>query len=123
MLWVSTGDNQISGNSQDPTHNNPYGKILRLDPATGGPAPGNPHGRTWAWGLRNPWRFSFDRGTGDVAIADVGLSTWEEIDWGAAPDRARGVNFGWPNSEKMPSFGQQPILRQPHRDFAAIIGG
>jgi hypothetical protein len=121
MLWAGLGDNQSNKNAQDVTV--PYGKIVRLDPATGGPAPGNPHGYVWAYGLRNPWRFSFDRLTGDIAIADVGLSTWEEIDWGAAPNRARNVNFGWPESENDPGFGQAPILQHPHPDFGAIIGG
>jgi hypothetical protein len=123
MLYVSTGDNQVSANAQR-LGDNPHGKILRLNPRTGGPAPGNPHGLIWAYGLRNPWRFSFDRETGDIAIGDVGLTTWEEIDWGAAPRRARNVNFGWPVSEGLAgTLGQKPIIAHHHDDFHAIIAG
>jgi hypothetical protein len=75
--------------------------------------------------LRNPWRFSFDRGTGDIAIGDVGQNDWEEINWGAAPGRARDVNFGWPGAEGNDgSGGTRPIIVQNHDDdWKAIIGG
>jgi hypothetical protein len=122
MLWAGIGDNQISPNAQDVT-DNPFGKILRLDPATGKAAAGNPHGRVWAYGLRNPWRFSFDRGTGDLIIGDVGESAWEEINWGRAPERARNVNFGWPNNEGVGTFGENPVIAHDHTVSAAIIGG
>lgn len=122
MLWAGIGDNQISPNAQDVT-NNPFGKILRLDPATGKAAAGNPHGRVWAYGLRNPWRFSFDRLTGDLIIGDVGESAWEEINWGRAPGRARNVNFGWPNTEGVGTFGENPVIARDHTVSDAIIGG
>lgn len=122
MLWASIGDNQVSPNAQDVT-NNPFGKILRLDPATGRGALGNPHGRVWAYGLRNPWRFSFDRLTGDLIIGDVGESAFEEINWGPAPRRARNVNFGWPNSEGLGTFGENPVIAHDHAITTAIIGG
>jgi hypothetical protein len=94
----------------------PYGKILQLNLAGGY--------SVWSYGLRNPWRFSFDRGTGDIAIGDVGEGSWEEIDWGAAPGRAQGVNFGWPDSEGPDgSVGQKPILWHDHSSFCAIVGG
>jgi hypothetical protein len=123
MLYVATGDGHDSSNAPDT--GSQLGKILRLNPATGGAASGNPFGNmVWAYGLRNPWRFSFDRGTGDIAIADVGDSAWEEIDWGAAPNRARGVNFGWPDSEGFGSVGTDPIVAHPHNDgWCAIVGG
>ena len=122
MLYVSTGDGHDRDNAQNT--GSQLGKILRLNPATGGAAAGNPFGTVWAYGLRNPWRFSFDRGTGDIAIGDVGDATWEEIDWGAAPGRARGVNFGWPESEGMGSFGTNPIIAHKHDEgFLAIVGG
>jgi hypothetical protein len=122
MLYASIGDREFRDNAKDT--GNPYGKVLRLNPATGGAASGNPFGVVWAYGLRNPWRFSFDRGTGDIAIGDVGDQTWEEIDWGAAPNRARGVNFGWPDSEGLGSVGTDPIVARNHNEgFCAIVGG
>jgi hypothetical protein len=105
LLYLGTGD---GGNSNDsPTAdaertNSLLGKILRIDPR--GAAPGahavpgdNPFGNeVWAYGLRNPWRFSFDRATGDLAIADVGQNHREEIDFApAAAGRGRGINYGW----------------------------
>jgi hypothetical protein len=103
-----------SGSAQDPSV--PYGKILQLNLAGGY--------SVWSYGLRNPWRFSFDRGTGDIAIGDVGEGSWEEIDWGAAPGRAQGANFGWPDSEGPDgSLGQKPIVWHDHSSFCAIVGG
>lgn len=67
--------------------------------------PGNPFANRagyrpeiWAVGLRNPWRFSFDRQTGDLYIGDVGQGAWEEVDWEVAGG-AGGVNYGWPQVE------------------------
>ena len=129
MLYVSIGDNANGSNAHNLT--NPFGKILRLNPATGGAAPGNPHGVIWSYGLRNPWRFSFDRTTGDIAIGDVGESSYEEIDWGAAPTRARDYDFGWDDCEgNTPHAGScsgdvSPIITHSHGPdgFCAIIGG
>ncbi len=79
-------------------------KILRIDVDSGDPysvpddnpfvGDGEHFDETWAWGLRNPWRFSFDRQTGELWIADVGQNEWEEIHIGQA-----GGNFGWPEME------------------------
>ena len=108
-LWIGTGD---GGGAGDPDLNGQnlgalLGKLLRIDPrASGGAAytvpSDNPfvgrtgaRGEIWAYGLRNPWRFSFDRRTGDLAIADVGQTDWEEIDFAPAPGRGRGTNYGW----------------------------
>jgi len=125
MLYVSTGDGHDRDNAKDTSSQ--LGKILRLNPATGGAAAGNPFGNTvWAYGLRNPWRFSFDRATGDIAIGDVGDASWEEIDWGTAPNRARGTNFGWPDSEGFGNVGTDPIVAHEHggdEPFCAIVGG
>jgi hypothetical protein len=123
MLYMSTGDGHSSSNAQNTS--SPLGKILRINPATGGAAAGNPFGNlVWAYGLRNPWRFSFDRATGDIAIGDVGADTWEEIDWGAAPGRGRGVNFGWPDDEGVGSNGTNPIVAHNHSDgWRAVVGG
>jgi len=83
------------------------GKILRIDPLPSGgshysvppdnPFLGTPGARPeiWAYGLRNPWRFSFDKKTGGLAIGDVGQDAIEEIDWSAAPTAGKGLNFGW----------------------------
>jgi hypothetical protein len=84
----------------------PLGKILRFDVSGNGvavPAPDNPfagpvagHDAVWCYGLRNPWRCSFDRATGDLVIADVGQSAWEEIDFApASADRGKGWDWGW----------------------------
>ncbi len=107
MLYVSLGD---GGCCRDPAqngqrHHTMNGKIHRInvDGATGYTVPtDNPFvadtsypPETWAWGFRNPWRFSFDRQTGDLYIGDVGDATWEEVDVAAAPSRGKGLNYGW----------------------------
>ena len=125
MLYVSIGDNQDGTNAQNLSV--PYGKILRLNPATGGAAAGNPshpYSRIWAYGLRNPWRFSFDRTTGDLIIGDVGDATWEEIDWAKGPNAARDSNFGWPGCEGPAGPCPDPVISHNHSDgWCAIIGG
>jgi hypothetical protein len=104
LLYASTGDGGGANDTgQDAERTNSLlGKILRFDPR--GTAPGahsvpadNPFGNEiWAYGLRNPWRFSFDRSTGDLVIADVGQGHREEIDVArAGAGRGRGVNYGW----------------------------
>jgi Glucose / Sorbosone dehydrogenase len=82
----------------------------------------------YAMGLRNPFRFSFDRATGDLLIGDVGQNTWEEVDWAtAASGRGAGVNWGWPCPQEPtddPSCGTPPAFSRNHADgYAAIIGG
>jgi glucose/arabinose dehydrogenase len=107
-LYIGLGD---GGSGGDP-HGNAQslgtllGKMLRIDPrpAGGDPytiPPDNPfvdragaRPEIWAYGLRNPWRYSFDRATGDLWIADVGQSAWEEIDRHPA-DAPSGANYGW----------------------------
>jgi len=105
-LYVGPGD---GGSGGDPNGNGQrldtwLGKVLRLDvrgvPTYTIPA-SNPFTQTvgarpeiWAYGLRNPWRFSFDRLTADLYIGDVGQGAWEEIDFQAAGE-ASGVNYGW----------------------------
>ena len=108
-LWIGTGD---GGGAGDPDLNGQnlgslLGKLLRIDPRVSGGAAytvpsDNPfvgragaRGEIWAYGLRNPWRFSFDRQTADLTIADVGQTDWEEIDFAPAPGRGRGANYGW----------------------------
>jgi glucose/arabinose dehydrogenase len=123
------------------------GKILRINPI---PTPGgkpytsppdNPFvestGRDeiWAYGLRNPWRFSFDRATGDLWVGDVGQDEFEEIDYVSATSReakgGRGANFGWNIFEGNHLFRDgdlddhvAPIVELSHKDgFCAVIGG
>jgi glucose/arabinose dehydrogenase len=105
FLWFATGDggggNNQFGHARD--LNSQLGKMLRIDPRPSGglgytvPAD-NPFGTAvWAYGLRNPFRFSFDhRGTRDLFIGDVGQSAREEIDWVRfANGLGRGADFGW----------------------------
>jgi glucose/arabinose dehydrogenase len=99
-LYVSVGD---GGGGNDPTNTgqNPadnFGSILRIDvdkyptPAPGNMgAPANVH--LWSYGLRNAWRFSFDRANGDMYIGDVGQDAWEEVD--VEPRGTVGRNYGW----------------------------
>jgi hypothetical protein len=106
-LYAGLGDggggNDQYGNAQNPM--TPLGALLRLDVDRPFPhiAPGNPYNgtngdlRVWAIGLRNPWRFSFDRATGDLYIGDVGQDAWEEID--VVTDDPGGRNYGWPIME------------------------
>jgi glucose/arabinose dehydrogenase len=109
LLYIGLGDGGAEHDPHGPVGNGQslgtlLGKILRIDPRPSGgyriPA-GNPftHRRgarpeIYAYGLRNPWRFSFDRKTGAIAIGDVGQDHVEEVDF-RPPGRARGVNFGW----------------------------
>jgi hypothetical protein len=158
-LYVSLGD---GGGSGDPLESGQdtetlLGKILRIDPRPGqSPAyaipPGNPFvggpGRDeiWAYGLRNPWRFSFDRLNGDMVIGDVGQDSREEVDFAPSPGPGQvsggGANYGWncregfieypgaPSSCASKSGFAEPVFDYPHEDpggggahGCAIIGG
>jgi glucose/arabinose dehydrogenase len=105
-LYVALGD---GGGGGDPLGNGQrldtlLGKLLRIDPR--GPVPAdNPFVSTpgarpeiWAYGLRNPWRFSFDRLTGDLWTADVGQNLWEEVDVQSVSSNG-GENYGWNRME------------------------
>ena len=102
MLYASEGDD---GGAQDLSKLT--GKLLRIDVrgSTYAIPADNPfrgqtgrRGEIWAYGLRNPWRFSFDKLTGDLWIGDVGQTSWEEVDYLPAGSPG-GVNFGWPFCE------------------------
>jgi len=121
-LYIGLGDGGGGGDpletGQDPT--TLLGSILRVDPeAPSGDLPygipaGNPFAdgedgarETWLYGVRNPWRFSFDRATGDLWVADVGQSSREEIDFLPAVggfDAGRGANLGWNEMEGSEPF-------------------
>jgi glucose/arabinose dehydrogenase len=98
MLLVGLGDGGSAGdpgNRAQDIHSD-LGKILRLDPKTGAGAVGNPYPANplvWALGVRNPWRFSFDK-DGYLFVADVGQNTVEELDV-VAPKYQSGANYGW----------------------------
>jgi glucose/arabinose dehydrogenase len=127
-LYAGVGENGTSSNAQ--TLTNLLGKLLRLNPD--GSVPGdNPllaqtTGKNqfiWAYGLRNPFTFAFEPGTGLLLINDVGQNAWEEIDKGQA-----GANYGWPTSEgatSNPAF-VSPLYTYPHSggtvNGCAIVG-
>jgi glucose/arabinose dehydrogenase len=141
-LYIGLGD---GGSAGDPQGNGQsletlLGKLLRIDVSQpGGVAvpSGNPYanggGRPeiWAYGLRNPWRFSFDMGTGDLYIADVGQNIWEEIDYLPAGS-AGGVNFGWSYREAAHPYAGSPpagltlvdpIYEYDHNQGCSVTGG
>jgi glucose/arabinose dehydrogenase len=107
LLYIGLGDGGAGGDPENRAQNldSLLGKILRIDPRRSGSKPyrsplSNPFvgkgGRNeiYAYGLRNPWRFSFDRRTGDLYIGDVGQNRFEEVDF-ARRGSARGKNYGW----------------------------
>lgn len=110
-LYVSVGENAVSSNSQ--SLNTPLGKLLRFNPDGSIPTD-NPFyaaatglaKATWAMGLRNPFTFDVQPGTGTLFINDVGEGGWEEINRGQA-----GANYGWPMTEGY--FTNRPQLTQP----------
>ena len=112
LLYIGMGDGGAGGDvgpGHAPQGNGQslttlLGKILRIEVNATGPyriPAGNPNlgssakREIWAYGLRNPWRFSFDRATGDLYIGDVGQNAWEEIDFQPSAGKG-GVNYGWP---------------------------
>lgn len=108
MLWAGTGDGGGGGDPADNGQNKHalLGKLLRLDVTgdSGYAIPADNPGaadtsfapEVWSYGLRNPWRFSFDRQTGDLYVGDVGQGAWEEVDIApVASQRGRGANYGW----------------------------
>jgi glucose/arabinose dehydrogenase len=141
-LFVGLGD---GGSGGDPQGNgqNPaalLGKILRLDVDAAQPyavPPDNPfagqagkRGEIWITGVRNPWRFAFDRDAGLLYVADVGQNQWEEVD--VLPAGTGGQNLGWNLMEAMHCYNgggcvQQgltlPVLEYSHDDGCSITGG
>ncbi|HYU58687.1 MAG TPA: PQQ-dependent sugar dehydrogenase [Actinomycetota bacterium] len=114
-LWIATGDGGEQGDPEGDAQDRGslLGKLLRMDVDGGDPyriPPDNPFVDTagarpevWAYGLRNPWRFSIDRETGDVWIGDVGGSAYEEVN--RAPGGRAGLNFGWVVTEGPECYG------------------
>lgn len=142
-LYLGLGD---GGSGGDPLGNaqnldSLLGKLLRLDVDSGDPyaiPPDNPYAQgggapeIWTSGLRNPWRFSFDRLTGDLFIGDVGQSSWEEIDFLPAGGPG-GANFGWNYREGAHPFSASSppgelLLTDPVAEYGrdqgiTVIGG
>ena len=147
LLYIGTGDGG-GGNDQHGARGNAQnrrsllGKILRIDPRRHGrhryaiprtnPFRGRGRGRgeIYAYGLRNPWRFSFDRATGALAIGDVGQDAVEEIDY-ARRGGARGANFGWRpwegnrrNFDEPAPGVRRPVITHAHSSgWCSITGG
>jgi glucose/arabinose dehydrogenase len=145
LMYVGTGDGG-GANDQHGARGNAQslsallGKILRIDPLPGGGyriPPSNPfvgrpgaRGEIYAYGLRNPWRFAFDRANGNLTIGDVGQDTVEEIDF-MRNGRARGANFGWrPWEGRRRNFDEPapgavfPVITHSHASgFCSITGG
>lgn len=122
-LYIGLGDGGSVGDPQNYAQNlnSLLGKILRLDVDQGDPyaiPPDNPYAsqegldEIWALGLRNPWRFSFDRQTGDQYIGDVGQDKWEEIDFQAGSTPG-GLNFGWRCKEGTHDYNTSPPCDEP----------
>jgi glucose/arabinose dehydrogenase len=142
-LFLATGDGGGAGdpNGNAQNRNSLLGKLLRIDPRKKGGystpssnpfAGGDGQDEIYALGLRNPYRFSFDRKTGDLLIGDVGQDEWEEIDH-TGFDAARGANFGWDLFEGNHVFDgdgtQPPGYKPPIHEYAqgasncAVTGG
>lgn len=141
-LYIGMGD---GGSANDPQQNGQntntlLGKLLRIDVTQGDVytnPPDNPFisggglPEVWAYGLRNPWRFSFDRQTGDLYIGDVGQNQIEEIDYLPAGSPG-GVNFGWrlregsqAHLDGIPAGAvlTDPIFEYPHAQGCSVTGG
>lgn len=147
-LYYGMGD---GGGANDPNEtgqnlNTLLGKMIRIDvdAPTYAIPPSNPFaGATpgldeiWAYGLRNPWRWSFDRGTGDLYIADVGQNNWEEVNFQLAASGG-GENYGWdifegnacfeplplfPSCPAPPTGFTFPVLEYSHSQGCSVTGG
>jgi glucose/arabinose dehydrogenase len=143
-LYIALGD---GGSGGDPGNraqdlSTLLGKILRIDVDSGATyaiPPSNPfvnragaRGEIWAFGLRNPWRFSFDRVTGDLWIGDVGQSAWEEVDYQPATSIG-GENYGWRRMEGTHCYDPStncrdasmtlPAFEYSHAEGCSITGG
>jgi glucose/arabinose dehydrogenase len=142
MLYIGLGDGGSGGDPQGNGQrtNTLLGKILRIDVDNGDPysiPSGNPFANQsgarpeiWAYGLRNPWRFSFDRTAGLLFVADVGQGSLEEID--VVPTTRAGVNYGWNIMEGSSCFGsgscstaglEPPVIEYNHSGGACSVTG
>jgi glucose/arabinose dehydrogenase len=141
-LYFGLGDGGSGGDPQGTGQDRSdlLGSILRLDVSGGGayaiPAD-NPYATStsfrhelWNWGLRNPWRFSFDRQNGDLYIADVGQNAWEEVNVQPAGSGG-GENYGWNLMEGDHCYTSGcsqagltlPVLEYGHNQGCSVTGG
>ena len=145
MLYIGLGDGGSQGGADDgrgQSLDDLLGALLRIDVSSGAGytiPPDNPFVNTpgarpeiWAYGFRNPWRYSFDHATGDLFIADVGEKRWEEVDRATAAEGAgRGVNYGWSVMEGTDCLVAgcdqtglaPPVFEYGHDQGCAITGG
>jgi cysteine-rich repeat protein len=128
-LFFGVGD---GGGADDPCESGQnallrLGKLLRLNVTDTPPVTPD----IWAIGLRNPWRWTFDRANGDLYIADVGQNQWEEVDYQAGPT-VSGVDYQWDDMEARHCHepmigcltdGTQPVLEYDHSQGCSITGG
>ncbi len=140
-LYIGMGDGGSGGDPQNFAQNTGslLGKMLRIDVDSALPygiPPDNPYvgkagaDEIWALGLRNPWRFSFDRQTGDMWIGDVGQNMWEEVDF--QPAGVGGLNYGWRCYEGTHAYNLNPpclgvltppVAEYPHSQGQSVTGG
>jgi uncharacterized protein (TIGR03437 family) len=142
-LYIGMGDGGSGGDPQGngQNRNTLLGKMLRIDveadPGRVRIPSDNPfattsgaRGEIWAYGLRNPWGFSFDRANGDLWIADVGQDTYEEINYQPASSRG-GENYGWVRMEGLHCFRPNcdqaglilPVAEYSHTQGCSVTGG
>jgi glucose/arabinose dehydrogenase len=145
MLYLGLGDGGSEGDPQGRGQDlsDLLGSILRVDVRSASPyaiPPDNPfvgqsgvQPEIWSYGLRNPWRFSFDRATGDLYIGDVGQDKFEEVDVApASSGSGKGLNFGWNIMEAAHCYNAStcnqtgltlPVFEYPHSQGCSITGG
>ena len=129
QLYIGMGDGGSGGDPQKNAQNmtSMLGKMLRLDVENAAKT-----AQIWASGLRNPWRFSFDRATADLYIADVGQGALEEIDFQPA-DASAGLNYGWSLMEGTSCYDDRncanrtglvkPVFEYGRSDGVSVSGG
>jgi glucose/arabinose dehydrogenase len=131
LLYIGLGDGGSGGdpNNNGQTMTTRLAKIWKLDVDKPGAQP-----VLVAYGLRNPWRFSFDRSNGDLYIADVGQSAWEEVDYVGRAQLGELANFGWAVYEGKAPYDRTrtldtrgrlvwPVAVYPHDDGCSVTGG
>ena len=142
MLYVGLGDGDDADQGRGQSLADPFANIMRIDVSTqpytvpvDNPFVSTADARPeiWSYGFRNPWRFSFDRATGDLYIGDVGESKWEEVNYASASSGAgKGVNFGWDEMEGLHCFKLRdcnqtgftlPVLEFSHDEGCAVVSG